>query len=203
MSREFLSAVTFLRHDSAWAPAAAPLAIMSLTGMLYASTNFATTVWLAKGRLRLGTWWSVTALLSIALAVAAGMPFGVMGVCVSLLIRAVVLFPVTLHICTRVFGMGKADYLRTLLPAMVSGAAMAAVCFGASRLANPQTATASLLTLLSGTVAGLILYVACLRTLFPTDLRSILSLVHELGKRESTADDRTIPPHCAETPPIV
>ncbi|HAJ79190.1 MAG TPA: hypothetical protein DCO75_05415 [Fibrobacteres bacterium] len=130
LAPELMKAVAFINHGDKWIPAAPYIKILAPVGLIYCLNSYPGIVWIAKGKTKLRIIWAIFSLLTITAAVIAGSFFGVAGICKALLIRAIILFPVSLIINYRTFGLFPAIYLKSILPPLCCGAFTFIVMYG-------------------------------------------------------------------------
>jgi O-antigen/teichoic acid export membrane protein len=176
-SKEMMRAISFLNHSDAWLPAALPLKIFSLLGLLFVFSSFTGTLWLAKGKVRLRIYWETVGLATIVIAVLAGRPFGINGICSAIVIGGVFLFPLHVMITRRVIGLQPLIFIQVLLPSIICGMGMLAVTMFVSKLISGDSFTRDVWTLLAGTVGGLAVYSLLIVLFFKDRIKSLFEIV--------------------------
>ncbi len=176
-SKEMMHTVSFLNHGDAWLPAALPLKIFTLLGLLLVFSSFTGTLWLAKGKVRLRIYWEVVGLVTIVIAVLAGRPLGINGICSALVIGGAFLFPILLIITNRVIGLRPFIFIKALLPSIACGAGMLAVTMLSSKLIPGDSFTRDVWALLAGGVGGLAIYTLLLFLFFKDTLQSFFEII--------------------------
>ena len=78
-------------------------------------------VWIAMGDIKLRARWSLINLIAIVAVIAAGLPFGAVGIAYALAARSLIATIVAQVITKRRAGVGHADYVRALLPGALIG----------------------------------------------------------------------------------
>jgi PST family polysaccharide transporter len=174
MAEELMQVVTFLRPSDTWLPAAMPIRILAPVGLLYAYTSYPGIVWIAKGKTWLRIGWISASFITVVIAVLIGRMFGLKGICVSLLIRAILLFPAMLLITRSVAGFSIERYIQTCLVPAVCGLAMLAAVIGASSAIKDASFGAHILRLSAGAAAGLAAYVLVLYAIFKKSWQTIM-----------------------------
>lgn len=121
MAPELMNVITFIHPSSKWVPAAPLLKILAPVGLIYCLTSYPGIVWIAKGMTRFRINWALFSFLTLALAVVVGSYYGVSGICWALLVRAVAIFPISLLINQRTFGLSPLSYLKAIMPSVCCG----------------------------------------------------------------------------------
>ena len=120
-----------------WHAAVSVFQILVCLGLAYSLGNPLGSLLLAKGRADLGFCWTVVAVVVYAVAVVVGSPWGIQGIAWGILIVvAGVLFPLEFALRWYVIGMKPLEFIRSFLPFLVLGTAMAVVVKGTDELIN-------------------------------------------------------------------
>jgi O-antigen/teichoic acid export membrane protein len=164
--------VSFINHGDKWLPAAGPLHILALLGLLFSFTSYPGTIWLSKGKVRLRICWAGVMLLSVVIAVLAGRPYGVEGICRALVVRGLVFFPVILTVTYRIIGLSPFVYMATLLPSIICGTVMLGFTYGCSVLIPGNSFSRDVAVLSAGIGGGLLVYGLTLAVFFRKTCRS-------------------------------
>ena len=182
-SKEMMHAVSFINHGDAWLPAAVPLKIFALLGLFLVFSYYTGTLWLAKGKVRLRIYWEVIGLATLVIAVLAGRPLGIKGICSAIVIGGVFLFPFQLMITNRVIGLKPSVFIKVLLPSIICGIGMLAFTMLTSKLIPGDSFTRDVWTLLVGTVGGCAIYSMLQFLFFKDTVKSffeVISLIKEI-----------------------
>jgi hypothetical protein len=105
------------------------------------------------------------------------------GICLALVVRAVIFFPVILVINDRVVHLSPLSHLRALLPSATAGLVMAAACGAASALIPGDSFTRHVATAVCGTAAGLGLYAGILMLFFRRDVLPVIDTARQALRR--------------------
>jgi teichuronic acid exporter len=179
-AREMMHTVNFLKHADTWIPAAVPLQILALLGLLLCYTSYPGTLWLSKGKIRLRIVWDFIMLLTVILAVFVGKPHGINGICWALTIRGIFFFPITLIITDRVIGLKPVIYFEMLLPSFACGLGMLLLTMPFSRIIPGASFGRDLIILSFGSVGGIALYFLLLFLFFKNTWKSFLEIAVSL-----------------------
>jgi teichuronic acid exporter len=176
-SKEMMHAVSFINHGDAWLPAALPIKILILLGLLFIFSSFTSTLWLAKGRVKLRIYWEAVGFVTIVIAVFAARPLGFNGTCSALVIGGAVLFPLYLMITNRVIRLKPFVFIKVLFPSIICGAGMLAFTMLSTKLIPGDSFTRDVWTLLVGTVGGLAIYCLLILLFFKDTLKSFIEII--------------------------
>jgi O-antigen/teichoic acid export membrane protein len=176
-AKEMMHAVTFLNHGDAWLPAAILIKILALLGLFFIFSSFTTTLWLAKGKVKLRIYWEMAGFLTIVIAVFAGKPLGINGTCSALVIGGIFLFPLYLIITNRVIGLRPFVFIKILLPSIICGMGMLAFTVLFSGFIPGDSFARDVWTLLVGSMAGMALYSMLLFLFFKNALKSFFEII--------------------------
>lgn len=102
-------------YPGRWSEAVPALRALCIASAAAALNSHPGLVWLALGRIRLRLFWSAANLPVMAAVLAAGAPFGVVGVAYALAARSLVAAVVAQEITRRVAGISHGDYWRALM----------------------------------------------------------------------------------------
>ena len=153
----------------AWEPAVIPLqllAAMTIQSLVFSITG---AVLLAVGRADWEFRWELLSMIVSFIAFAVGLSWGITGVAAAYLISGVVLFPVRLVMLGRVAPITGWGYIRSLLPALVSSAALCGVWLLVA--AALQGVIGGLALISCSSIVGLAAYVVAARVLWPEEFR--------------------------------
>jgi O-antigen/teichoic acid export membrane protein len=120
---ELMTAISFIKHGDKWVPAAQYIRIYAPVGMLYCLNSYPGTVWIAKGLSGFRIVWASVSLVTMFIAVVVGSFYGISGICYAVLIRAILMYPVSIYINKYTFGLSPVKYMKAVLPPVISGAA--------------------------------------------------------------------------------
>lgn len=180
MPHELLQVICILKKNSEWLAAAPLLRWLGAMGIMYVFATFSNAVWLSQGKVRESIGVSVGMCLSVIVAIAFGVHWGVYGICVALFIRSVAVFPLFMYIHYRLTRVSMVTFFSGLLPSLVAGVFMAVVLAGVVLLVPGHSPGRHAVTLFSGTLLGTGAYFAILRLLFPGPLRQLTATVKTL-----------------------
>lgn len=121
LAPEIMKVITFIRPSDKWVPAAPLLKILAPLGLMYCLNSYPGIVWIAKGMTKFRIQWAMFSFFTLAFAVAVGSLYGVSGVCTALVVRALALFPISLFINQRTFGLSPLTYCKAIMPSICSG----------------------------------------------------------------------------------
>ncbi|HWE13940.1 MAG TPA: lipopolysaccharide biosynthesis protein [Solirubrobacteraceae bacterium] len=108
-----------------WLGTAPLLAILCLSGPPQVAAGISGLVCQAAGRPRLLTTWGNLTNISLIVAIVAGLPWGVKGVCIAYTVRAYLVFPVAMMPTKLSVGIGTSDLLQAAAPAFYASILMA------------------------------------------------------------------------------
>lgn len=121
LAPEIMNVITFIHPSDKWVPAAPLLKILAPLGLIYCLNSYPGIVWIAKGMTKFRINWALFSFFTLALAVAIGSFYGVSGICKALLVRALVLFPISLLFNQRTFGLSPLSYCTAIAPSLCCG----------------------------------------------------------------------------------
>jgi O-antigen/teichoic acid export membrane protein len=183
-AHEMMHTVSFINRADTWVPAALPIQILSLLGLLFAFSSYPGTIWLSKGRVKLRIGWGVFGLVTVAAAALAGMPFGINGICCALVIRGVVLFPILLMVTHRVIGLKPIRFIKVLVPSVCCGIGMLAVTLVFQKIIPGTAFSRDFLTIIIGSACGMAVYFFLLFFFFKKSFQTLwemLTTIKEVG----------------------
>jgi PST family polysaccharide transporter len=180
MPYELLQVISILKKSGEWLAAAPLLRWLGAMGIMYVFATFSNAVWLSQGKVKESIGVSVAMCLSIIVAIAFGVHWGVYGICFALFVRSVAVFPFFMYINYRLTRIRVATFAAALVPSLVAGACMAAVLIGIVRLIPGTSPGRDAMVLLSGALAGILVYAGTLGILFPEALRQVSATVKTL-----------------------
>jgi hypothetical protein len=155
---------------------------LSPLGLLYTFSSFPGVLWLSKGKIRLRIVWALFMFATVIIAVFAGLPFGLKGICIALVIRGLICFPIILAVTYRVIGLRPYIYLKGLSPAVVSGFVALVFTLLLSKLFPGSSFSRNIWMLAGGSIAGLALYVIIHMVFFKNTFRSFRETVVSLRR---------------------
>jgi len=175
MSEDLMHALTIFRPSDKWLPIVNPLHILAFMGVLYSYSSFSVTAWVAKGRIDIQIYWALAMLGTVVVSVLAGSPFGIIGVCFAMLIRAVIVFPILLWVCKKTLGFSPLGYLKVLMPSAVCGAGFVGSVLGVLFMFPVTSPLLHTVRLFGGAAVGFLVYTALFYLLFRKQWRTIVS----------------------------
>ena len=183
LPHEFLSILTIFRKDAVWLQAAEPLKILVFVGFLYTLTSYAGIIWVSLGTVRLRMFWTLSMLVSMVVAVSAGIPFGIKGICWALLIRAVACMPALMFINYKLFSVTPVQYFRQLMPSLVSGVLMCGYLLLLTRVFPGSSVERHTAILSGGILSGLVLYITIFALIWRERFSVLLRLAGEVFRK--------------------
>ena len=170
-----------------WVDAVEPTQILALAGLVAAVLSGTGPLILALGRAKEMLWWNVGAFAIYAGIIAATASHGLVAVCLGVLAYQVINF-VAAHVLLLqgIAGIPFRDSLREIAPAFSCALALAACTWPLHQAADALDLP-TLLVLAVPSVAGLLAYVALLRTGFPAAYADVKTLVDRLLPRRLRA----------------
>lgn len=163
-----------------WSEAALPLALLSLLMPLRMITLFLRPVMTSMGRADLAFKSSLTLLCILPPLALFGVQYGVVGLVISWLVAEPIVTLNTMRMSRHALPTTITGQFRSLLPALVCTAIMAATVLGMRAALEFSN---NLVDLVSSVVAGATSYYLALRLLFPADMLNGLRLL--TGKRHA------------------
>jgi O-antigen/teichoic acid export membrane protein len=118
-----IETISFIKNDHRWAPAIPYLVWLAPTGLFYTFAGFPLLVWVANGLNSLRMWWQLVSLTTVIITILIGAHFGPVQVCIALLIRAVIMLPVTIFVNYKYTGVTPAAHLNALIAPIICGIA--------------------------------------------------------------------------------
>jgi PST family polysaccharide transporter len=153
----------------AWAPAVVPLQLLAVMTIQYLIFSITGAVLLAVGRADWEFRWTLLSMFVSFVAFVVGINWGITGVAAAYLISGLVLCPVRLAMLGRVAPITGWGYVRCLLPALVSSAALCGVWLLVA--AALQGVFGGLALISCSSIVGLAAYVVAARVLWPEEFR--------------------------------
>lgn len=183
MPHQLLQMICVFKKESAWLASAPLLRWLAAMGIIYVFTAFPNSLWIAIGKVKQTITVSIAMLITTVAAVAAGVHWGIEGICVAMFLRALVVFLPYVYIHYRLTGMPVTVFLGTLVPSLVAGAGMAAVLLLTGYLVQGVTLKSQLVALLSGVAGGTLLYAIILFLFFRSAVYGLRGIVLSLLPR--------------------
>jgi O-antigen/teichoic acid export membrane protein len=180
MPHEFLQVVCVLKKNSAWLAAAPLLGWLAAMGIVYVFCIFSSSIWLSQGKITESIGVSVVMCGMVIIAIAAGVHWGLTGICIALFLRAVVSLPLFMYFHYRLTGIKMRTFLAAMVPSLAAGAIMAIVLSALHRIVPGSSLLRHFSTLLCGSLLGLVAYVATLRIFFRSSLQQLGETVRTL-----------------------
>ncbi len=118
-----IAVISFLKHGSQWVGAIPYIVYLAPVGLFYTFAGFPLMLWVAKGLNLLRVYWGIAALVTVVIAIVIGAQYGPLQVCIALLIRSVLMFPVSLFLNYRYGEVNPVQHLKTLVPPVMCGSA--------------------------------------------------------------------------------
>jgi O-antigen/teichoic acid export membrane protein len=183
LAPELMQAVAFIHPSAKWVPAAPYIKILAPVGLLYCLSSYPGIVWITKGLTRFRIQWALFSFITLALTIGFGSIYGVSGICKALLLRAIALFPISLIINKRTFGLSPLSYLTAIIPSLCCGFAsyIALWCAEAAGIFKPGT---HIFTTIAGESAlCLTVYIATLRIVSENAYKDLSSVISQMVKK--------------------
>lgn len=168
----------------AWTPAVVPLQILAAMTTQYLILSVTPAVVLAVGRADWEFRWSILAMVFAVVAFGVGVNWGITGVATAYLLMGLALTPIRLSIIRRIIPITAGGYLRVLVPAFGSSAALGGVWLLVAGALRDTTSGLPLLACAG--VAGIAAYAAAAMALWPRDLRYQYEFARQVLSRSRT-----------------
>lgn len=174
VAREFI--LTF--YGAKWEPVVLPLQLLCIVGALQSVSTTGGTIILSQGRsdliLKLGLFESVIMLSAFLV----GVRWGLIGLIVAYMAASVPILFIGQHITNRLIDLKMRTFLKSLLPAFVCSAGMAAVLMGIKHFGLDAMNINRLAALIILVPGGVAIYFALLSKYFPSEeMREISSII--------------------------
>jgi O-antigen/teichoic acid export membrane protein len=118
---DVIAVISFVKNTNQWVGAIPYMVHLAPVGLFYTFAGFPLMLWVAKGLNRLRVYWGVIALVTVVIAIFAGVPFGPVQVCTALLIRSIIMLPVSVYLNYRFGGVNPVLHLKTLVAPVSCG----------------------------------------------------------------------------------
>jgi O-antigen/teichoic acid export membrane protein len=118
---DVIAVISFLKHNSQWTGAIPFIVYLAPVGLFYTFAGFPLMLWVAKGLNLLRVYWGIAALVTVVIAIGIGAQYGPIQVCIALLIRSVLMFPVSLFLNYRYGDVNPLHHLKILVSPVVCG----------------------------------------------------------------------------------
>lgn len=119
--------ISFVKKSHQWVPSIPYLVLLAPVGLLYTFGGFPTMVWVANGLNRLRILWQLVSFVTVVIAILIGAQFGSLEVCKALLVRAIVMLPVSIYVNYRYIGVTPVSHLKILIAPLICGVITALV----------------------------------------------------------------------------
>lgn len=116
-----IEVISFIKKSQQWVPSIPYLVLLAPVGLFYTFAGFPTMVWVANGLNRLRILWQLVSFITVVTAILIGAQFGPLQVCRALLVRAVVMLPVSLFVNYRYIGVTPMSHLKVLIAPVTCG----------------------------------------------------------------------------------
>lgn len=117
-----IEVISFIKKSQQWVPSIPYLVLLAPVGLFYTFGGFPTMVWIANGLNRLRILWQLISFITVVIAILIGAQFGPLQVCRALLVRAVVMLPVSIYVNYRFIGVTPVSHLKILIAPLICGA---------------------------------------------------------------------------------
>ena len=173
-----------LLYGATWLPAAAPLRFLVMVGLLKAVGSTAGSVLLSKGRADIGLRINLALLLCLGVGLAWSSRWEVKGIAIAYSAILVIVFPIVQRMIGRLIDLGLADILRSLLPA-ASGSVIMGACIIVLRplFRHRLYLLGGYLSLAGVIIAGVVIYIAFVRLVYPDRFYRIVRLIRTMLAR--------------------
>jgi hypothetical protein len=156
--------------------AAAPVArVLAVGGCFQALGETVGWIYQSQGRSDVMFRWGLFATVVTFAGIAAGLPWGVVGVATGYTAAVIILTPLSHHVAGRLIGMRMRELLLGVKPALVATIVMA-VTAGLVRTVLLRSGQGDLVVLLGAAIAGIGVYVLALAGLRPVSIDGLGSL---------------------------
>ncbi|MBN1761450.1 MAG: lipopolysaccharide biosynthesis protein [Chitinispirillaceae bacterium] len=176
MPVELVRVISFLRSGDVWLEVAPLLRWLALMGVMYVATTFSNAVWLSQGKVRESIGVSVAMCVTIIIAIAIGVHWGVEGICIALLVRSVVVFPLYVYINFRLTMIPQRVYYDAVISPLVAGMVMAAVLIAFHHFVPGTGLLRNAGVLVAGGITGSAAYVLVFFLFFRTGFQQITDM---------------------------
>jgi O-antigen/teichoic acid export membrane protein len=183
LAPDIMHAIAFIHPGGKWMPAAPLLKILAPMGLIYCLNSYPGIVWIAKGMTRFRIRWALFFFFTFAIAVALGSFFGVSGICKALLIRALALFPISLMLNKRTFGLSPLSYLKSIAPSVYCGLVAFIVLSGFAWAGIFKSGNYLYLKITGEAAICLVVYAGMLRIVSKSVYKELWSVFNEIRKR--------------------
>ena len=186
MPEYLLRVISLFKYEGEWMGAAPLLKWLAAMGIIYVFTVFPNSVWIAVGKVKENISVSLAMLVTAAAAVVIGVQWGIEGICIAMLIRALVIFFPYVYIHYRLTGIPVKVYLGALVPSLVAGVGMAGVLLSGKYFFAGEGFTRQVVVLVGGAVTGVGVYAAILWLFFRSTLAGMREIVYSLIPRKTS-----------------
>jgi PST family polysaccharide transporter len=183
--------LTTLAFGSVWSQAGEAVMALGIYTAARGISSLIVEALKADGRPEVVTRMNVVELVVGTIAMAALLPFGLVGVCIGISIGAVVRAAYALHRAHVVVGLPRTNLLRAIGPPLIAALAMVAVLLPLDTLvlhAGDRAIVPGLLVLTLEALLGLAIYAGILHVLIPGALAELRGLIRKLWKRTEPRD---------------
>ncbi|MBN1576692.1 MAG: lipopolysaccharide biosynthesis protein [Chitinispirillaceae bacterium] len=177
MPYELLRVICVFNRNNAWLEAAPLLRWLALMGIPYVFSTFSNSVWLSRGKVVESIIVSLVIGLSLVISIMIGVQWGLTGVCIALLLQAVLVFTPYMYVNYLLTRVPVVTSFSAFVPSLAAGALMAIVLLAMRHLVPGDTVTRHFLTLLGGGVLGGAVYVVVIAISFRSSLRQLGEMV--------------------------
>jgi O-antigen/teichoic acid export membrane protein len=187
LAPELMKAIAFIHPSAQWVPAAPFIKVLAPMGLIYCLNSYPGIVWMAKGMTKFRIQWAFFSFVALALAVIIGSHYGVLGICKALLIRALVLFPLSLFFNKRTFGLSPKRYLRAIMPSLLCGLTASLVLWGCTVLGIDKTTHNVFFKIAWKNVLCITVYIGTLRFVSKDAYCDVSGVIRALVKKRKTS----------------
>jgi len=130
---DLVKTITMFKPGDTWNDTATFLRYLAPMCLIYSWSGYSGLLWAAKREIALDIVWTSAMTLCTIVFIVVGSFYGPWGMCVALIARAVITFPVLLYVMKKRSGIAVKEYLDALLPSLYCSAVAGAVCVVAGR----------------------------------------------------------------------
>jgi O-antigen/teichoic acid export membrane protein len=165
-----------------WEPAVPAVQILMLSGLRGATGAFNAAILFGVGRPQLSLLLFGAGCVLHLIFIPLLAPWGVVGASIAILGRQFGNWPLACLVIKRATGLSIRRQIGGGLPVLIAAVTMATIVWLSNQLLEPRFPTAAIV--LAGVLVGAISYVAALRVLTPSTLRTAISLVGAFVRRD-------------------
>ncbi len=175
--------LTRLLFGPSWDPVAPLIMVLSLAGMSGSIGTTTGSIFLARGRSDLQLKWEILVSACHVITIAAGLPWGVMGVAIGHTLMSLILWPLTHRIANRLIDLSLSRLYKALVPPAVLAALLGAAILGLRLLWSPADPLARMAFLAACAAIGSIIFLGSALLGRPAVVVEVVGLARESFSR--------------------